>query len=145
MVIKEISLEQVLPVRQRVMYPEKSLEELTLDQDTKGLHIGLFKENQLISVVSVFTEDTELQFRKFATLHEYQGKGYGKQLLQYIINYSISHGINRIWCNARKNAMGFYQQFGFSETEKTFRKDGYDFVIAELFLPAPIKLLTHFT
>ena len=135
MTIKEITIEQVLPIRQTVMYPDKTQEELTLPQDSGGIHLGAFNQaNQLVSVVSLFEKENDLQFRKFATIHREQGKGYGKQLLQYIIEYSKAKKISRIWCNARVNALGFYTGFGFKETNQTYHQDGYDFVIAELFL-----------
>lgn len=134
--IREITLEQVLPVRQKVMYPDKTLEELTLVQDREGLHLGLHdNKNQLISVVSLFQSGKDLQFRKFATLQEEQRKGYGKQLLKYILDYAKAGRLERVWCNARTNALDFYKRFGFRETSQTYSQDGYDFVIVELFLP----------
>ena len=135
MIIKEITIEQVLPIRQIVMYPDKTLEELTLPQDKEGIHLGVFDQaNHLVSVVSLFKKNNELQFRKFATLHKEQGKGYGKQLLHHILEYSKAQKIIRVWCNARVNALGFYTGLGFKETNQTYHQDGYDFVIAELFL-----------
>ncbi|WP_069659183.1 GNAT family N-acetyltransferase [Arcticibacter eurypsychrophilus] len=135
MIIKEITIEQVLPIRQIVMYPDQTLEELTLPHDHEGIHLGAFDQaHQLVSVVSLFKKENDMQFRKFATLQKEQGKGYGKQLLSHILEYSKVQQITRVWCNARVNALGFYTQFGFKETNQTYHQDGYDFVIAELFL-----------
>lgn len=135
MIIKKITIEQVLPIRQIAMYPDKALEELTLIQDHEGIHLGAFnKANQLVSVISLFKREDELQFRKFATLPKEQGKGYGKLLLSYILDDSKNQQITRVWCNARVNALEFYKQFGFKETNQTYHLDGYDFVIVELFL-----------
>ena len=134
--IEEVSAEVVWPVRHTVMYPDMDFESIKLGEDADGIHLALYGEdnNALISVVSLFKKPGELQFRKFATFNEYQGKGFGSALLNYIIEYAKANGIHRIWCNARKNATGFYKRAGFQETNQLFYKDGYDFVIMELYL-----------
>ena len=134
--IEKVSADVVWPVRHKVMYPDMDFESIKLDEDADGIHLALYgdDDNTLISVVSFFKKPGELQFRKFATYEEYQGKGYGSALLNYIVGYAKSNSIKRIWCNARKNATGFYQKAGFQQTDKTFYKDGYDFVIMELHL-----------
>ena len=142
--IEEVSADVVWPVRHTVMYPDMDFESIKLEEDANGIHLGLFVDGtdggkigagkNLISVVSLFVKNGELQFRKFATLNEYQGRGYGSALLNYIIEYSRAKSLKRIWCNARKNATGFYKRAGFQETDQVFYKDGYDFVIMELHL-----------
>lgn len=134
--IEEVAADVVWPVRHTVMYPDMDFESIKLGEDSDGIHLALFGDegNTLISVVSLFKKPGELQFRKFATLNEYQGRGYGSALLNYIIDYANANNINRIWCNARKNATGFYKRAGFLETNLEFYKDGYDFVIMELYL-----------
>ncbi|WP_407429358.1 GNAT family N-acetyltransferase [Arcticibacter sp.] len=135
MTVREIPIEQVLPVRRDVMYPGKSLTDVSLTDDPRGTHLGLFDNGQkLVTVVSLFMNDNELQFRKFATLIQEQGKGYGSQMLKYILAYSKAHHVERIWCNARKDALQLYKRFGFAETGECFSRDGIDFVIVELFL-----------
>ncbi|MXV14190.1 GNAT family N-acetyltransferase [Pedobacter sp. HMF7056] len=132
MSIQPIEAKQAWPIRHKVMYPEKDFDDIKLPLDSEGLHFGLFDHDQLISVVSYFPDGNQAQFRKFATLEEKQGSGYGGKLLQFIIDYSKSAGIKRLWCNARKNAVGFYQKYGFTETNRTFNQDGHEFVIIEL-------------
>ncbi len=132
-----VQIEQIFPsltweIRHKVMYPEMSLDNVKLPEDEKGIHFGLFDHIQLISITSTFKSGEEMQFRKFATLAEYQHQGYGSKLLKYIIDFAKAEGCKRLWCNARKNASTFYSNFGFRETDITFFKDGYDFVIMEL-------------
>ncbi|MDF3078823.1 MAG: family acetyltransferase [Sphingobacteriaceae bacterium] len=130
--IKQIEAKQAWPVRHKVMYPEKEFDGIKLPKDSTGLHFGLFEDDQLISVVSFFPDGEEAQFRKFATLDEKQRGGYGSQLLQYLIGYSKSAGIKKLWCNARKSAIGFYHKFGFKETGREFKDGDQEFVIIEL-------------
>ena len=113
------------------MYPELDFEKVILSNDEDGIHLGLFDDNTLISVVSLFRTGDSMQFRKFATLSEYQHKGYGSEILRYLLEYSKNEGCDRIWCNARRSAMGFYSKFGLMETGKTSKANGHDYVIIE--------------
>ena len=92
--------------------------------------VFLYRE-ELISVISLFIENREAQFRKFATLQKYQGKGYGTQLLGFVFDQTIDYQVNMIWCNARADKTYFYQKFGMRETDNTFVKGGIDYVIME--------------
>jgi predicted GNAT family N-acyltransferase len=132
--IKETELEDVWELRHRVMYPEKEAEYVRLPDDKKGIHLGLYTDDKLISVISLFTEDKSLQFRKFATLQTEQGKGYGTMLLNEVIDYAQRNNIRKIWCNSRVEKISFYKKFGFKETDKKYIKDGRRFIIAEKIL-----------
>ena len=118
------------------MWPDKPLDFVKIANDHEGVHYGLFKGDKLCSVVSCFEADGELQFRKFATLKEEQGKGLGTFLLNFIFEVAREKGIKRVWCNARQDKSNFYKKFGLKNTEEKFVKDGVDFVIMECFLPS---------
>ncbi len=129
--IIQITSKETLPIRHQVMWPTKPLDYVKLPNDDKGLHYGLFLDDTLISIVSLFIKDEEAQFRKFATLENYQGKGYGSLLLNEIIQVAGKKSLKRIWCNARTNKMDYYKKFGMVVTDSTFRKGGLDYVIME--------------
>jgi GNAT superfamily N-acetyltransferase len=129
--IIQITSKETLPIRHQVMWPTKPLDYVKLNNDDKGLHYGLFLDNTLISIVSLFIKDEEAQFRKFATLENYQGKGYGSLLLNEIIQVAGKKSLKRIWCNARSSKMDYYKKFGMVVTDSTFRKGGLDYVIME--------------
>ncbi len=113
------------------MYPQMEFDSIKLKEDEQGTHLALFGGNKLISVISLFRTGDDLQFRKFATLAEYQGKGYGSALLNYVIDTAKMESVTRLWCNARTSAASFYAKFGFQVTAHSFVKHGYDFVIME--------------
>ncbi|WP_207533366.1 GNAT family N-acetyltransferase [Desertivirga arenae] len=135
--ITAVPAEIVWPIRHQVMYPDLNLDDIKLESDRLGQHLALIEDGKVISVVSLVKSGQELQFRKFATLNAYQGKGYGSALLKYVLDQAEKEQFKRVWCNARESASSFYQRFGFRKTEKTFFKDGYDFVIMELLIPKP--------
>lgn len=134
--IEQVPTYVVWPIRHEVMYPDMDFDSIKLAEDENGMHLALFDDKKLISVVSLFRIGAEMQFRKFATLNEFQGKGYGSALLEYVIGMAKDENAMRLWCNARKNAAAFYKRFGFHETENTFFKDGYEFVVMERYLSA---------
>ena len=129
--IASIPPQATWPIRQQVMWPDKPLDYVKLDQDDQGLHLGLKVEGKLVSIISAFIRGNEAQFRKFATLTEEQGKGYGSHLLSYLIAELEEQGIEKIWCNARQEKAGFYARFGLMQTAKTFSRGGIKYVIME--------------
>jgi len=127
--IEQITYQLAWQIRHEVMWPNEPLAFIQLDKDPEGLHYGLFDQNRLWFVVSVYLEDTTAQFRKFATRTERQGKGYGTALLNYMLEDIKTFGAQRIWCNARADKLAFYEKFGMIATHEKYEKKGIQFVI----------------
>lgn len=134
--IKKIPFQRTWPIRHRVMWPKRELDYVKIPEDPEGVHYGLFLENKLISILSVFIKEGQMQFRKFATEIPFQGRGYGSHLLGFVFEQAKKQGIKRIWCNARIGKTAFYQQFGMNETAQTFEKGGIQYVIMEKLMAA---------
>ncbi|MDP5232101.1 MAG: GNAT family N-acetyltransferase [Cellulophaga sp.] len=129
--IKTITAEETYSLRHSVMWPNQPISFVMLSDDEKGIHFGLFVNEILTSVISLFISDKKAQFRKFATLKHEQGKGYGTKLLKHTINFVSAKTMEELWCNARTDKTKFYKKFGFTETKKKFTKENIDFVILE--------------
>ncbi|WP_445709829.1 GNAT family N-acetyltransferase [Flavobacterium sp.] len=106
-----------------------SLEYVKLPNDESARHFGLFVNGEILSIISLFKENNEIQFRKFATLIEFQGLGYGTILLKNIIDLIKKEGITKLWCNARIEKSKFYEKFNLKLTSEKFKKDGIDYVV----------------
>ena len=132
--IEQIRFELTWRIRHEVMYPHLPFDAIKLPADPDGIHFGLYAADWLSSVVSLFHDGDDYQFRKFATLEKHQGKGYGSLLLDYVIAFVRQEGGKRIWCNARTTVTGFYEKFGFESKDEYFSEQGVDFVIMELHL-----------
>lgn len=131
-----LNIEQITPtltwqLRRDVLYPGRMLWEMEMDEDEHGIHFGAFTDNKLIGVVSLFSDGNNWQFRKLAVDADYQGKGYGKLLLNFITQYVKTEAATRLWCNARLTAIGFYLKSGFTSTGESFSKNGIDYKILE--------------
>ena len=129
--IKPISSSDTLAIRHEVMWPNKPLEYIKLENDEEGKHFGLFVSDKLIAIISLFDKNGDVQFRKFATLNAFQGKGYGTILLEKIIDLIENEGHRKIWCNARGDKTEFYTKFGLKLTNNKFVKGGIEYVIME--------------
>lgn len=93
--IKTITTEDVLDIRHKVMWPNMPKDYVKIVDDHVAKHLGVFVNNKLVSIVSLFIKNEEVQFRKFATLEEHQGKGYGSRLLNHIVDYSQKKGCKK--------------------------------------------------
>ena len=129
--IRKIQAEDCWPIRQKVMWPDRELEYVKLEKDAEGMHFGLFREKELLSIISLFIEEDRAQFRKFATLLEEQGKGYGTTLLSFLMDEVKRYPLSSIFCNARIERTAYYEKFGLKRTEEYFEKGGRKYVIME--------------
>lgn len=129
--IKQITTAQALPIRHKVMWPNKPIAYVELPNDEKAKHFGLFVNGEITSIISLFEENNEVQFRKFATLVEFQGLGYGTILLKGIIDLIQKNGVKKVWCNARVEKLNFYKRFNLQPTAEKFERGGIEYVIME--------------
>lgn len=130
--IKIIPKELTYIVRQPVLRPGKSIETCHFEGDelTSTIHFGLYFDNNLTGVVSVFenkndnfTEDRQLQVRGMAVLDEFQGKGFGKMLMLRVEQFSKTKNTELIWFNAREAYVNFYKNLGYCVTGNPFLID----------------------
>ncbi|TWW00876.1 1-(5-phosphoribosyl)-5-[(5-phosphoribosylamino)methylideneamino]imidazole-4-carboxamide isomerase [Chitinophaga pinensis] len=126
--IRRITTDDTLELRREVLYPDWELTRVKLDHDEDGLHFGLFEDNRLRGVVSLFPHNGQAQFRKLAVHPDCQGKGYGNMLMQHITDFCRKEHISLLWCNARASAEGFYLKRGFEYWGDHFVKDNIVFI-----------------
>lgn len=134
MEIKEIDASETWQIRHEVMWQDQPFEFVQLEEDNSGLHFGVFTDEKLVSIVSCFISDDEMQFRKLATLPEFQGHGIASKLLKYIFELANKKNLKRIWCNARTEKKSFYEKLGMKDTFQTFSKLGQKFIIMEIWI-----------
>lgn len=136
--IHNVELEDVWNLRRKVMWPDKDLDFVKLEDDDAGYHFGLYAGETLVSVISLFLDKSEknARFRKFATLEHEQGKGFGTALLRHTIAEAAKLGARRLTCSARVNKVAFYRKFGMKETGERFTREGIAYAFLELPLDA---------
>ena len=125
--IREAKLAEILPVRHQVLWPEKPVEFVRVEGDEQGIHFGLYKDDQLVTVISLFEEGKSIRFRKFATLPGFQNQGLGRKMILHTIDYARERGFERLWCDARLDALRFYERAGFEKFSRTFFKEEIEY------------------
>ena len=128
MKIKEVDWKAVLDVRHQVLWPNKSKEFCIVKGDKTANHYGIYCENELVGVASTYRDKNSVRLRKFAVIEKYQGKGYGSKLLKKIIKLERKNVSDIFWCDARKTAVSFYQQFGMEVEGEVFYKSEEPYV-----------------
>ena len=115
-------------LRHQVLWPDKELEYVKIENDEAGQHFGAFQHDELVAVISLFVENSEARFRKFATRPDCQGQGLGSALLRHVFDEARQRGADRIWCDARQDSAGFYQRFGMEPEGAVFYKGPIPYV-----------------
>ncbi|MVN75299.1 GNAT family N-acetyltransferase [Hymenobacter sp. HMF4947] len=134
--IQPIAAAQTYALRHAVLWPDQPLSYVQLPEDAAGQHFGAFAAGALVAVISLFVgADGEARFRKFATEPSWQGRGVGTALLRHIIAVAQAQGAHALWCDARQNALPFYQRFGLQAEGDVFYKGDIPYLRLRRALP----------
>lgn len=118
--IKNISTQDTYEIRLIVLRKNIDLPyKFEGDDDKDTFHLGAFYQNELVGTATFMknTIDSEVkeqyQLRGMATLPKVRGKGAGKLLIEEAKRIIKEKGISFLWCNARIEAVGFYESLNF--------------------------------
>ncbi|MEH6396992.1 GNAT family N-acetyltransferase [Pseudoalteromonas sp.] len=125
--IQKVTTAEVLPIRHRVLWPDKSPSFCEVDGDELATHYGAFTGGKLVCVASVYKNAQEARLRKFATLPDYQGQGIGSKVIEHLVCDLKRAQVNYFWCDARTSAISFYQKFGLYVEGNEFQKSGVSY------------------
>jgi GNAT superfamily N-acetyltransferase len=120
--IRSIRPEDTYALRHQVLWPDKPLAYVKIENDEAGHHFGAFRGEELVAVISLFVENQTARFRKFATRPDCQLQGFGSALLRHVFMEARRRGAACIWCDARQDSAGFYARFGLQPEGETFYK-----------------------
>ncbi len=127
--IQNISSTDTFTVRNLVLRIGKPIESCKFDGDNLPTtkHFGLFINEKLVGVVSVFKNknaifniENQFQIRGMAVLPEFQKNGFGKDLVNHCEEHIKNKNRTLIWFNARKNAVPFYKNLGYNKLGNPF-------------------------
>lgn len=121
--LKIVGLDETLMLRQKVLRPNKSIEDARYPEDEQSttFHLGLYYENQLVSVLTLAYQACKLinsgcpyRLRGMATDDRYRGQGFGSRLILGAHEILREKKCDLVWCHARVQAFGFYEKAGYS-------------------------------
>ena len=118
--VRVVDPEVTLPLRQAVLRPHQTLDEVRAAGD--GLPgIAVLDGERVLACASVRPEpmpgdgrDGDWRLRGMASDPAVRGQGHGATALQAALDYARQRGATRVWCNARTPALGFYEKYGFA-------------------------------
>lgn len=120
--VKEVPIAATRPLRQAILRPHQTLEDLAAHEPSDAFAVGAFDGETLVSVGFVATEGEPgaWRVRGMATAEEARGRGAGAAVLEALVTHARERGARRIWCNARTPARSLYERAGFAVTSGEF-------------------------
>ncbi len=128
-------LYELLKARAEIFVVEQNCVYQDLDDiDYNSLHIFYEENNKVVAYLRAFPKKNEIntiQIGRVLTLEH--GNGLGKKIVEAGIQ-AIKDKTNgtKIFMEAQKYAIGFYEKFGFKVTSDEFLEDGIPHVAMEL-------------
>jgi len=142
--LAQITVEQTLPLRHEILWPDLPIEEVKLPEDASGWHFGALVDGteSAVAVISLFLEPlpghaheiplestTAARFRKFACKSSVQGRGIGTRLLDHTLHFARTElGASTVWCDARTSTSQWYEKRGFTPFGNKFYKGPVEYI-----------------
>jgi predicted GNAT family N-acyltransferase len=137
MQVVALNPEAVWPLRQAVLRPHQTLQEMAYPNDRApgAAHFGVRAggdDAPLLGIASVAPEPHprtpapgDWRIRGMATDPDAgRGVGAGALLLRACLDHARASGARRVWCNARTPVVGFYAREGFATEGDEFTLPG---------------------
>ncbi len=120
--VREIPLAQTRELRQAILRPHETLEELAAQEPESAFAVGAFDGAEQISVgfVTPAGEPGAWRVRGMATVAHARGHGAGTRVLDALVEHAIAQGATRVWCHARTPALSLYERAGFRAISEEF-------------------------
>lgn len=96
--------------------------DILFDQkENNSYHLGIIHNNVLLAYGRL-TKISRIRFQisQMVVKSEYQGQGFGSQILKKLISVSKDNKASIITLNARLSAIGLYEKFSFKISGKSF-------------------------
>jgi GNAT superfamily N-acetyltransferase len=122
LVLREIPIADTRPLRQTVLRPHQTLDELAEHEPPGAFAVGAFARNDLVAVgfVAPDGEPGGWRIRGMATTPAARSRGAGTAVLDALVEHALERGATRIWCNARTPARTLYERRGFEVVSDEF-------------------------
>ena len=127
--IQKIDVKDTYDLRHKLLRPHQSIDlcQYPGDLDSHTAHFGAYRSGEIVGILSIYKVQNNAidiaeswQLRAMATTADIRGKGYGSKLIHEAEQYASHQGARCIWANSRLNAVGFYENHGYSSIGSEF-------------------------
>ena len=128
--IVEIGSPLTHDLRHDVLRPGQPRERARYGEDAcpGAWHLGAVVRGRIVGVASFYQEpipegrgsETDSRLRGMAVRADLQQLGIGRELIASAVGRLAERGAERIWCNARTTAAGYYANLGFHQIGEDF-------------------------
>ena len=124
-VCSQDELNKVFDIRKKVFILEQNVPaDLEMDNfDSASTHFIVLYKSKPIGCARIRTND-KAKLERIAILKEYRNKGYGTDLVNFLIDYCKQQNINDIYLHSQYFTIAFYKKFGFESVGKEFFEAG---------------------
>jgi len=122
MILKELPTADIRQLRHEVLWPHKdSYIDCVIEPDEveTTFHMGAVENDTvvgtstfLIDINDTFETKSQYRLRAMATSPSVRGKQVGRKIIEASIEKLKQMDIDLLWCDARLEATGFYEQLG---------------------------------
>lgn len=123
--------EAVISIRKKVFVQEQNVPvNMEFDSyDIKSKHIIVLFNDKPIGCARLRFYDNKIRLERIALLKKYRNKGFGKELLEYLIEYAKKKKIKHVAIHAQSYLKNYYKRFGFKVSGKPFKEAGIPHVM----------------
>jgi GNAT superfamily N-acetyltransferase len=124
--VVSVEAAQVWGLRRRMLRPGLSWEASKYEQDqlASTRHLAILDDDVVVACTTLFPqpfeEEPAVRLRGMAVDPAFQGRGWGRVLVQHARRHAVAEDVELLWCNARVSAAGFYEKQGFELTGPVF-------------------------
>ncbi len=117
-----MSVEQTRPLRQAVLRPYMTVEEMVESEPPDAFAAGAFDGDELVAVGLIGPEGDPgaWRVRGMATAPVARGRGAGTAVLEALLDHAREQGAASVWASVRIPARMLYERAGFRQTSEVF-------------------------
>ena len=91
------------------------------DNNDSYYHVMAVENNIIFGIARLeFPTKNSAQLRYMAVDESYQGQGIGRSIVKHFEQYAKDHNVDKLFMNARENAVGFYEKLDYKVIEKSY-------------------------
>lgn len=119
-------LDEVFNIRNKVFGEEQKIDRaVDFDRlDNNAKHTIVFYGNKVIGCARIRLIKNRVKLERIAILKEYRGKGFGVELMRYLVSYAKKKKAKEIYFHSQYYIKDFYKKCGFKIRGKPFPEAG---------------------